>query len=59
MDSEINRRILAITKYINYGVLQRNIVPCSRCGASYYNCQLRAQANPYSRACSAITRSRS
>ncbi|KAL5060974.1 hypothetical protein RYX36_032578 [Vicia faba] len=58
-DSEINRRILATTKYISYGALQRNTVPCSRRGASYYNCRPGAQANPYSRGCSAITRCRS
>ncbi|KAK9945556.1 hypothetical protein M0R45_011065 [Rubus argutus] len=59
MDSEINRRILATTKYISYGALQRNTVPCSQRGASYYNCKPGAQANPYSRGCSAITRCRS
>ncbi|MED6156454.1 hypothetical protein PIB30_014420 [Stylosanthes scabra] len=56
LDSEINRRILATTKYISYGALQRNTVPCSRRGASYYNCRPGAQANPYNRGCSAITR---
>ncbi|CAJ2631660.1 unnamed protein product [Trifolium pratense] len=59
LDNEINRRILANTKYISYGALQRNTVPCSRRGASYYNCKPGAQANPYSRGCSAITRCRS
>lgn len=59
MDSEINRRILATTKYISYQVLQRNSVPCSLRGASYYNCQAGAEANPYTRGCSAITRCRS
>ncbi|GAU29364.1 hypothetical protein TSUD_31700 [Trifolium subterraneum] len=59
LDSEINRRILATTKYISYGAMQRNTVPCSRRGASYYNCRPGAQANPYSRGCSAITRCRS
>ncbi|KAM1038727.1 hypothetical protein ACFX13_034099 [Malus domestica] len=59
MDSEISRRILATTKYISYGALQRNTVPCSRRGASYYNCKPGAQANPYNRGCSAITRCRS
>lgn len=58
-DSEINRRILATSQYISYGALRRNTVPCSRRGASYYNCQPGAQANPYSRGCSAITRCRS
>ncbi|CAH8250966.1 unnamed protein product [Arabidopsis lyrata] len=59
MDSEINRRILATTKYISYQSLKRNSVPCSRRGASYYNCRNGAQANPYSRGCSAISRCRS
>ena len=59
MDSEISRRILATTKYISYQSLKRNSVPCSRRGASYYNCQNGAQANPYSRGCSAIARCRS
>lgn len=58
MDSEINRRILQTTRYISYGALRRNTVPCSRRGASYYNCRRGAQANPYSRGCSAITRCR-
>ncbi|KAE8732670.1 Protein RALF-like 22 [Hibiscus syriacus] len=59
VDSEINRRILQTTRYISYGALQRNTVPCSRRGASYYNCQPGAQANPYNRGCSRITRCRS
>ncbi|KAI4372280.1 hypothetical protein MLD38_010529 [Melastoma candidum] len=58
MDSEISRRILATTKYISYGALQRDTVPCSRRGASYYNCQAGASGNPYTRGCSAITRCR-
>ncbi|KAH6766386.1 ralf-like 33 [Perilla frutescens var. hirtella] len=59
MDSETNRRILATTKYISYGALQANSVPCSRRGASYYNCQPGAESNPYSRSCSAATQCRS
>ncbi|KAL8028000.1 hypothetical protein ABFX02_14G133000 [Erythranthe guttata] len=59
MDSEINRRILATTDYISYGALQANTVPCSRRGASYYNCQPGAEANPYTRSCSAATQCRS
>ncbi|KAJ4825987.1 Protein RALF-like 33 [Turnera subulata] len=58
MDSESNRRILATRRYISYGALRRNTVPCSRRGASYYNCRRGAQANPYSRGCSRITRCR-
>ncbi|KAJ8443527.1 hypothetical protein Cgig2_017010 [Carnegiea gigantea] len=56
MDSDIHRRILATTSYISYGALNKNRVPCSRRGASYYNCRPGAQANPYTRGCSAITR---
>ncbi|XP_028786957.1 protein RALF-like 33 [Neltuma alba] len=59
MESEISRRILATSRYISYGALRRNTVPCSRRGASYYNCRPGAQANPYRRGCSAITRCRS
>ncbi|PIN26683.1 hypothetical protein CDL12_00550 [Handroanthus impetiginosus] len=59
LDSESNRRILATSRYISYGALNRNSVPCSRRGASYYNCRPGAQANPYRRGCSAITRCRS
>ncbi|XP_027332479.1 protein RALF-like 33 [Abrus precatorius] len=58
MDSESNRRILAARRYISYGALRKNTVPCSRRGASYYNCRPGAQANPYRRGCSAITRCR-
>lgn len=58
MDSESNRRILAQRRYISYGALRRNTVPCSRRGASYYNCRPGGQANPYSRGCNAITRCR-
>ncbi|KAF4355177.1 hypothetical protein CsatB_025916 [Cannabis sativa] len=58
MDSESNRRILATRRYISYGALRRNTVPCSRRGASYYNCRPGAQANPYKRGCSSISRCR-
>ncbi|QCE11630.1 protein RALF-like 33 [Vigna unguiculata] len=58
MDSEINRRILASKRYISYGAMRRDTVPCSRKGNSYYNCQPGAPANPYQRGCSAITRCR-
>ncbi|XP_058187996.1 rapid alkalinization factor-like [Rhododendron vialii] len=59
MDLESNRRILTTTKYISYGVLEMDFVPCSIKGTSYYNCLLRGQANPYTRGCSAITKCRS
>ncbi|KAK7337431.1 hypothetical protein VNO77_18006 [Canavalia gladiata] len=58
MDSESHRRILATSQYISYKALQRNTVPCSRRGASYYNCRAGANANPYSRGCPSITRCR-
>ncbi|KAK9735460.1 hypothetical protein RND81_04G206800 [Saponaria officinalis] len=58
LDSEEHRRMLAQTSYISYGALNRNRVPCSRRGASYYNCRPGAQANPYRRGCSYISRCR-
>ncbi|RWW40674.1 hypothetical protein BHE74_00053892 [Ensete ventricosum] len=58
LGSEAGRRILATSSYISYGALKRDTVPCSRRGASYYNCRPGAQANPYSRSCSAITQCR-
>lgn len=58
VDTETNRRILATSRYISYQALKRNSVPCSRRGASYYNCRPGAQANPYRRGCNAITRCR-
>ncbi|XP_010921813.1 protein RALF-like 33 [Elaeis guineensis] len=58
LDSEISRRILATSRYISYDALRRDSTPCSRRGASYYNCRPGAHANPYSRGCSAITRCR-
>ncbi|RZC52508.1 hypothetical protein C5167_043452 [Papaver somniferum] len=59
MSSEISRRILATTKYISYGALKKNNVPCSRRGASYYNCKPGAQANPYQRGCNKMSKCRS
>ncbi|CAL5084638.1 unnamed protein product [Urochloa decumbens] len=46
------------TGYISYLALSRDSVPCSQRGASYYNCQPGAEANPYTRGCSAITQCR-
>ncbi|KAB2623094.1 protein RALF-like 24 [Pyrus ussuriensis x Pyrus communis] len=55
MESESSRRILAMqTKYISYGTLKRDSVPCGTPGASYYNCHAVA-ANPYNRGCEVIT----
>ncbi|XP_030528837.1 protein RALF-like 19 [Rhodamnia argentea] len=56
MDSEANRRQLAGNRrYISYGALKKNTVPCNRRGQSYYNCNKMKRANPYKRGCSAIT----
>ncbi|KAF8680665.1 hypothetical protein HU200_045698 [Digitaria exilis] len=44
--------------YISYLALSRDSAPCSYRGASYYNCRPGAEANPYSRGCSAITQCR-
>ncbi|KAM5569639.1 protein RALF-like 24 [Rosa sericea] len=55
MDSEISRRVLAMQKrYISYETLRRDLVPCARPGASYYNCHA-VVANPYNRGCEVIT----
>ncbi|OEL18421.1 Protein RALF-like 33 [Dichanthelium oligosanthes] len=56
--AESHRRALYRAGYISYGALRRDNVPCSRRGASYYNCRPGAQANPYHRGCSRITRCR-
>ncbi|KAF8776527.1 hypothetical protein HU200_003242 [Digitaria exilis] len=56
--AESHRRVLQGRGYISYGALRRDNVPCSRRGASYYNCRPGAQANPYHRGCSRITRCR-
>jgi hypothetical protein len=53
-----HRRALYGGGYISYGALRRDNVPCSRRGASYYNCRPGGQANPYHRGCSRITRCR-
>ncbi|XP_062190649.1 protein RALF-like 22 [Phragmites australis] len=44
--------------YISYLALSADRVPCTQRGASYYNCQPGAEANPYTRGCSAITQCR-
>lgn len=55
VDSEINHRLLAQKRYISYGALKKNSVPCNRRGQSYYNCNRMKKANPYRRGCSVIT----
>ncbi|KAL1561584.1 protein RALF-like 24 [Salvia divinorum] len=57
MDSESNRRALQMRRrYISYDTLRRDMVPCYRPGASYYNCKAAGVANSYSRGCEIITR---
>uniref|UniRef100_A0A5B6YGR9 Rapid ALkalinization Factor n=1 Tax=Davidia involucrata TaxID=16924 RepID=A0A5B6YGR9_DAVIN len=56
MGSESARRTLAQTRFISYGALKANNIPCNRRGNSYYNCNQRGRANPYRRGCSHITR---
>lgn len=58
METEASRRMLAKAseqKYISYDALKKNDVPCNQRGQSYYNCQAGGKANPYHRACTAIT----
>ncbi|KAI5604386.1 hypothetical protein BDE02_01G285300 [Populus trichocarpa] len=56
MESEISRRVLLMhKKYISYETLRRDLVPCDKPGASYYDCNAR-QAHPYNRGCEVITR---
>ncbi|KAG8636910.1 protein RALF-like 24 [Manihot esculenta] len=56
MESEISRRVLLLQKkYISYETLKRDMVPCAKPGASYYDCHA-GEANPYSRGCEVITR---
>ncbi|XP_057481628.1 protein RALF-like 24 [Actinidia eriantha] len=56
MDSESNRRVLMMNRgFISYETLKRDLVPCTRPGASYYNCKAAGEANPYHRGCEVIT----
>ncbi|XAR66478.1 hypothetical protein NMG60_11012736 [Bertholletia excelsa] len=55
MGSEVARRTLNEQRYISYGALKANNVPCDRRGRSYYNCNQRGPVNHYSRGCSLIT----
>ncbi|KAL9689101.1 hypothetical protein QQ045_033533 [Rhodiola kirilowii] len=57
MDSETNRRILMMQprRYVSYDTLRKDLVPCERPGASYYNCRSGGVANPYTRGCEVIT----
>ncbi|RRT50676.1 hypothetical protein B296_00043053 [Ensete ventricosum] len=60
MEEEDPRRFLFRShgrqRFISYGALSRNRVPCNRRGHSYYNCRRSRRANPYRRGCSVITR---
>uniref|UniRef100_A0A803L9S6 Uncharacterized protein n=1 Tax=Chenopodium quinoa TaxID=63459 RepID=A0A803L9S6_CHEQI len=60
MSSEVSRRsLLDVGTFISYLVLDRNRVPCSKAGESYYNCLFNNEtetANPYERNCQEITR---
>ncbi|KAK2642145.1 hypothetical protein Ddye_023908 [Dipteronia dyeriana] len=56
-DTDSTRRQLkGGSRYISYGALKANQVPCNKRGHSYYNCQRSKKANPYTRGCSAITK---
>ncbi|CAE6197963.1 unnamed protein product [Arabidopsis arenosa] len=56
MPTEISRRVLMAQKrYIGYETLRRDMVPCQKPGASYYDCRS-GQANSYNRGCETITR---
>lgn len=57
-DSVSNSRLLMMLqrRYISYATLLRDLVPCNRPGASYYNCRAPALANSYNRGCQIITR---
>ncbi|KAL2944323.1 Protein RALF-like 4 [Bienertia sinuspersici] len=49
------RQLAGRRRYISYDALKKNNVPCNRRGASYYNCNGNARANPYNRGCTYIT----
>jgi len=57
-DVDTAANLLPTAEYISYAALMRDSVPCSIPGASYYNCQPGAEANPYTRGCSEITQCR-
>ncbi|KAK1284850.1 Rapid alkalinization factor [Acorus calamus] len=59
LDTESSQRARLLyqrRRFISYGALSRDRVPCNRRGQSYYNCRSRGRVNPYRRGCSAITR---
>ncbi|KAK1431004.1 hypothetical protein QVD17_14193 [Tagetes erecta] len=56
MESETARRVLAGKRYISYNAMAKNNIPCNQRGQSYYDCNRKGQANPYTRGCNVITR---
>lgn len=54
-DTEILMSSKGRHRYISYGALRPNQIPCGRRGQSYYACNRRQQANPYRRGCNRIT----
>ncbi|KAM3320753.1 hypothetical protein P3S67_007955 [Capsicum chacoense] len=57
MESDITRRVLqGQGRYISYGAMAKNNIPCNTRGASYYNCHANKRVNPYRRGCTKITR---
>ncbi|MCO5558884.1 hypothetical protein L7F22_012474 [Adiantum nelumboides] len=57
-EAEMSRRMLIAslgTRYISYGALISDRVPCSQAGRSYYGCRGSGPVNPYTRGCSRIT----
>jgi len=57
-DVDTAASLLPTAQFISYAALMRDSVPCSIPGASYYNCQPGAEANPYTRGCSEIAQCR-
>jgi hypothetical protein len=57
-DTGLDGNSTTAVAYISYGALRADSVPCDQRGASYYNCRPGAEANPYTRGCSAITQCR-
>ncbi|RAL42878.1 hypothetical protein DM860_009385 [Cuscuta australis] len=56
MESEGSRRLLFQSRYISYGAMRRDSIPCNRRGPSYYNCRSHTAVRPYTRGCSKFTR---
>lgn len=54
-ETSSRRVLIAPKKYISYETLRKDMTPCDRPGASYYNCRAAGEANPYTRGCEVIT----